>query len=281
MRTLFFQSASSGPEPDGVVRAHSDKFFCAQPDTRFTPRTVKLIARVHGHLVRSTGIRGEVFPLKVMLVIAAATLDATESGYENITVYNDEVRHVRQLTPAETVMVRVENPTDTPWDARVMIIGGSADFDGEESMLGLSPKRDETISRRLRVPARGSVSSSLSPHWDCSPRRITMHSDSQLDVTVQCMQVCNVSLFAGAQIPVEMFDGGFDLKTVNMTPANRMTVTLYNSGDCDRHVEIAVDVDAPHVREVTGSGARIAELRATAARPRFDEQQHGGPQAPR
>jgi hypothetical protein len=274
MRTLFFQNAPTGPEPDSIVPVHSDKFFWDMSDTLFTPRAVKLVARVHGRSMRSTGTHGEVLPLKMTLILPAATLDATESGYENIPIHDEALKGMRQLTPAEAIVVRVENPTDTAWDARV-VVTGEWSLDGShlgETLIGLRPRRDESNSRRLRVPAGGSTNASLQFPWACSPRRITMRSDSQLDVVMQSAQVCNVSLFMGGAIPVEVFDGGLDIKTVNATPANRMTVSLHNSGDSDRYVEIDVDVDAPHVR------AHGDRMRGAV---KIGDQQHGGPQAPR
>jgi len=274
MRTLFFQNAATGPEPDSIVPAHGQKCFVEHPDAMFTPRGVRLIARAHGRSMQSKGIHGEVMPLKMTLVLPSERLDATENGYENIPLLTSEIRHVRQLTPAEIITVRVDNPTDTPWDARVVLLGEGSIGQShvEETVLGLRPQRDASGTRRLRVAARGSLSSTLQFPWMCTPRRLTMRSDSQLDVVVAAVQVANVSLFMGAPIPVEVFDGGLEFRTINVTPANRMTVSLFNSGDTDRYVEIDVDVDVPHVRSAT-------DLRAAAAQ-RVGEPRHGGPQGP-
>jgi hypothetical protein len=242
MRTLHFEDVVT-QLTDSIVPAHGHKFFRGHPCLVLQLNRARVVGRC------ATGHPGPC-PLKVMAVLIPTMDIRIDEPFKAMPIIDGALDV--NVGPCAPFMVRVDNPSDSPWNARVVVIGtNTLERPGlswaEEYAMAMEPISLSAGTRRFRVPAHDTLERTLQPPFDCSPRRFTMRSDAAFDLDVESIQVCSINLIEGP-LAVEFFAGGLDLRTVNVRLANRMSITLHNKGDCDRYVEIDVEVDPPHER---------------------------------
>lgn len=244
MKTLFFIDRSADVlvhgDSDDVVEPHSKKLFKAVVITRVRIKSVF----VFGNPTRVGFDADLVSPLRAAALVCEGAPDA-KIDYDG-TLSN------RLVIEAMTYMaVTVENPSDRPWRARVVVDAieaiptmGAVDadsVDGVSCMHALLPVRDIGPLCRVRLRAGGVSYAHLDFPFKCRPEHVTMRSDAMGDVTVVEFRIANYFMIDG-DVPVEFFKGGRALRGPLVTSSNRATIALRNDSAHERWVEIDLGV---------------------------------------
>jgi hypothetical protein len=132
-------------------------------------------------------------------------------------------------------------------------LAGSEKGPRETYVSGLMPEVVGSVSKRFVIGEQAAV---LMQEAGCTGkiRRITMRSNSELDVDVIGLQVANVSLNIGASgQPIEFFKDGWETpKSLTLEPWIRLTVALQKTCPEERWVEIDVDIDVEEEKAEEG-----------------------------
>lgn len=232
-----------GNEADSIVPARGSKMFVGVGDTNIRLKSV----RVFGKKQSKTG-DGEVLDLRATAVLVPdATIE--EGVLRAYPIKDGRIEGVRTLSPAERFFVKVENSSNEALEVRATTMVStsigeepSVDFP-EDGLVPLYPKVGEA-ARRIVVPAHGTIDARVDFPYACRVRRITVRSDSKLDVSFMQLQMANISFLHGDAVPVEFFFGGLDLRSPRMTAANRVSASFCNKSDQDRYVEVDVGIES-------------------------------------
>lgn len=151
----------------------------------------------------------------------------------------------REILATEAIAVVLHNPHGVVAEGAVvaMGVGGPSSSPspnkGKDFFFGLHPWTESPHEHRIRLAPHAEVVVQASFECRCDITRITMRSDSRLDVIVHDVTLANMSLAAGmGEVPVEFFRDGVALSTYTMFPENRAAVTLKNASGSPRWVEI-------------------------------------------
>jgi len=146
------------------------------------------------------------------------------------------------INPATNVIAVVENPTDKPTHARVVLTGRGR---CETLIFTMSPSEK---NRRIAVAPHSEVCLTMQPPVRCRTVRVAIRSDSDNDVMVNSMQFSNLNMLVGLDVPVEYFAGeGAEIEAPLTDPVNRITFNLANLSDAERWVEVDIHVDTSPV----------------------------------
>lgn len=213
-------------EPYGMVPAHGKRTLTLQPDRRMTVEKV------------------EVYPKGHRMTFMMPDPESFDTGYSPIRLSSDGAPEVKlNINPATNVIAVVENPTDKPTHARVVLTGRGG---CETFIFTMSPSGEK--NRRIAVAPHGEVCLTMHPPVRCRTVRVAIRSDSDNDVMVNTMQFSNVNVLVGLDVPVEYFAGeGAEVEAPLTDPANRITFNILNLSDAERWVEVDIHVDTSPV----------------------------------
>ena len=217
---------STRSEPSGMVPAHGKRTLTLQPNR---PMTVEKV---------------EVYPKGHRMTFMMPDPESFDTGYSPIRLSSDGAPEVKlNINPATNVIAVVENPTDKPTHARVVLTGRGG---CETFIFTMSPSGEK--NRRIAVAPHGEVCLTMHPPVRCRTVRVAIRSDSDNDVMVNTMRFSNWSVLVGLDVPVEYFAGeGAEIEAPLTDPANRITFDLANLSDAERWVEVDIHVDTSPV----------------------------------
>ena len=215
-------------EPYGMVPAHGKRTLTLRPNCRMTVEKV------------------EVYPKGHRMTFMMPDPESFDTGYSPIRLSSDGAPEVKlNINPATNVIAVVENPTDKPTHARVVLTGRGG---CETFIFTMSPSGDTEKNRRIAVAPRSEVCLTMQPPVRCRTVRVAIRSDSDNDVMVNTMQFSNVNVLVGLDVPVEYFAGeGAEVEAPLTDPANRITFNILNLSDAERWVEVDIHVDTSPV----------------------------------
>ena len=213
-------------EPYGMVPAHGKRTLTLQPNCRMTVEKV------------------EVYPKGHRMTFMMPDPESFDTGYSPIRLSSDGAPEVKlNINPATNVIAVVENPTDKPTHARVVLTGRGG---CETFIFTMSPSGEK--NRRIAVAPHSEVCLTMQPPVRCRTVRVAIRSDSDNDVMVNTMQFSNWSMLVGLDVPVEYFAGeGAEIEAPLTDPANRITFNILNLSDAERWVEVDIHVDTSPV----------------------------------
>ena len=215
-------------EPYGMVPAHGKRTLTLEPNCRMTVEKV------------------EVYPKGHRMTFMMPDPKNFDTGYSPIRLSSDGAPEVKlSIDPATCVIAVVENPTDKPTHARVVLTGRG---ECKTFIFTMSPSGDTEKYRRIPVAPHSEVCLTMQPPVHCRTVRVAIRSDSDSDVTVNNMQFSNWSMLAGFDVPVEYFAGeGAEVEAPITDSANRITFNILNLSDAERWVEVDIHVDTSPV----------------------------------
>ena len=213
-------------EPYGMVPAHGKRTLTLRPNCRMTVEKV------------------EVYPKGHRMTFMMPDPESFDTGYSPIRLSSDGAPEVKlNINPATNVIAVVENPTDKPTHARVVLTGRGG---CETFIFTMSPSGEK--NRRIAVAPHGEVCLTMHPPVRCRTVRVAIRSDSDNDVMVNTMQFSNLNMLVGLDVPVEYFAGeGAEIEAPLTDPANRIAFDLANLSDAERWVEVDIHVDTSPV----------------------------------
>ena len=213
-------------EPYGMVPAHGKRTLTLRPNCRMTVEKV------------------EVYPKGHRMTFMMPDPESFDTGYSPIRLSSDGAPEVKlNINPATNVIAVVENPTDKPTHARVVLTGRGG---CETFIFTMSPSGAKT--RRIAVAPHSEVCLTMQPPVRCRTVRVAIRSDSDNDVMVNTMQFSNVNVLVGLDVPVEYFAGeGAEVEAPISDSANRITFNILNLSDAERWVEVDIHVDTSPV----------------------------------
>lgn len=265
MRTLHVKQYEPEVNASEVVPAGGRRLFVACPDICVRPTKLDLV-----------GVPREEQDLFKATLYLPHPDGETEFGWYK----ESPVDAKRMVTPADLVVVLVENRTDHDTRVRPVLRGVSAMVgpvptggspyppdaafvkDGvflepetkaeREWFMPLAPREVQKGTRKLVIPPNAWIDVCARVYVPAELRRIRMRSDSALDVDVG-MRLHNFNLdISGTGVPVEMFLGeGVEMNTMPLDSLGRLYFRLLNKASVERFVEIDLDVEP--IRE-TGDG---------------------------
>jgi hypothetical protein len=233
-RTLHFVqelgvSAAVDPELSEIVPPRGSVAFSGQPNCGIFMRTVRILGR----------------DLRASEILVA---DGTQpEGFRSVTITREGRLEGRfPLSPSKTALVRVHNDSDKPSRAHVIATGSSMSNADTDFVFALWPVPDLPIKRRIVVPPREGVykvyETRFIPPYGCKPYKITMRSNARDDLFIDSIRMANQNMLIGIGVPVEFFDGGVELNGPGLSPSEHMEVSLYNSSEEERWLEIDLAV---------------------------------------
>lgn len=239
IKTIRFGINRAAPLPESWAMPPGENMcFGNRPDIPLRLRSVQAFARVRGEL--------RMLPVKQLEIGDPA--DASDAVlYRRVPVDGAAVGGVR-VDPYQSCLAVVENDTGEVVRPKVVLRGewvdGAVSHEsrvGSSFTLALKPRAAPSIVRRL-VVHQGDIFTRYMP---CAGKvhKITMRSDSELDVDVIDVRFSNESLTVGGVVPVEFYKDGWAVEPFDVEGYFLMSVTVRSQAAVDRWIEIDVDFE--------------------------------------
>lgn len=227
-RTVLMFTAEPERAMDSLVAPRGKRVFTERADINIRPHTVMVLGRTPKTL-RAT----EVF-----------VRGFTEEERRSVPVVDGKVSWPYEpISPATPLLVTVENMTDEPQEARVVVIAnGQLDLDKpsvDSHVMRLQPVTEPP--RRICIKPHIEYHGWVRPVALCRPRKILMRSDAPLDLEVTNLQVGNITLMCGT-VPVATFEA-LDVHAPALHPTTRLSVSVKNTTDEEHWVTIEVEME--------------------------------------
>jgi hypothetical protein len=237
-----------GYTTDWLVPARGKRRFSLQPNTSINVSRVELLPK---------------YPHKLTLFMPdASNLDTLMS--ECPLNSDGTLKKKFVANPATCVTAIVENLSDEPFEAYVVLTGSDPEFDATYVFaMGAVGTRDH----RFPLPSGQSISMTMQPPVDCRVVRITARSAPGTGLFVDSLRWSNVNAFLGLAVPLEYFGGdGAEVRSCHLSSANRITIDVRNDSSVDSWVEVDLEVEPTSDEERRKNAERAAEYAAACGK---------------
>ena len=218
--------------------------FGNMPDIALTLKSGVALAMVNGALRQ--------LPIRELHVGDPAFETEGSPLYRKVSVVDGDLADT-VVAAGQQYTVIVENDSEVAVLPKVVLQGVSAEG-GLGEIFTTSGERRPVLSmtRRFVLSHGGGI---LQQNWPCAGlvHRITMRSDSEMDVDVSDLRISNVSLTVGGVHPIEFYREGWAVTPFRVERYNRMSVSL--NGPAERWVEVDVDFEPLEI----GEGSEVGE----------------------
>jgi hypothetical protein len=226
---------------DSVVPARGKRRFSLQPNAQMSVSRAQLLPK-HPHKL-------------TLLIPDASNLDTLMS--ECPLNSDGTLKKKFVANPATLVTAVVENLSDEPFEAYVVLTGSDHKFD---TTYVFAMAAVDTQEHRFLLPSGQNVSMTMQAPVDCRVVRITARSAPGTGLFVDSLQWSSVNAFLGLSVPLEYFGGdGAEVRSCHLSSANRITMDVHNYSDVDSWVEVDLEVEPTSDEERRKNAERVAE----------------------
>jgi hypothetical protein len=155
----------------------------------------------------------------------------------------------RPINCIERITIDVYNPFDFPVITRPVIVAGvalTADSNrpfAEDVIMSPHPMLDGVAAHKLCIGPGTTAHFDLLPPCYCHARKLTIRSDSKLDLLLTYMALSNVAVTTAGEAPVDFFRDGVAIRMPPWHPSFKLNVALTNVSSEPRWAEIDVGAD--------------------------------------
>jgi hypothetical protein len=236
---LRFERVSSST--DYIVPARGKRRFSLQPNAQISVSRVQLLPK-HPHKL-------------TLFMPDASNLDTLMS---ECPLNSDGTLKKKFIAnPATLVTAIVENLSDEPFEAYVVLTGSDPKFD---TTYVFAMGAEDTRDHRFPLSSGQSISMTMQPPVDCRVVRITARSAPGTGLFVDSLQWSNVNAFLGLAVPLEYFGGdGAEVRSCHLSSANRIAMVVRNFSSEDSWVEVDLEIEPTSDEERRKNAERVAE----------------------